>query len=136
MKRREMIRSRSFGIGTKILLPVGAVFILFTIGLATLIVVTSQNNLTSIKFAELERMSGILANNVAEMSDKASLIAQSMEQSERITREIAQITTNGPYYADPGNYVNPYSIAATPQDIDDTHQVFALQANISLLTQL
>jgi signal transduction histidine kinase/HAMP domain-containing protein len=136
MKRREIIRSRSFGIGTKILLPVAAVFILFTIGLATMIVVTSQNNLTSIKFAELERMSGILANNVAEMSDKASLIAQSMEQSERITREIAQITTNGPYYADPGNYVNPYSIASTTQGMDDTHQVFALQANISLLTQL
>lgn len=89
-------RSRSGGIGTKILLPVGAVFILFTIGLATLIGVTNQNNLTSIKFAELERMSRILANNVAEVLDKASLVAQGMEQSERLTREIAQIATFGP----------------------------------------
>jgi len=129
-------RSRSGGIGTKILLPVGAVFILFTIGLATLIGVTNQNNLTSIKFAELERMSRILANNVAEMLDKASLVAQGMEQSERVTREIAQIATFGPYYADPGNTVNPFSISETPLTIDDTDQVFALRSNLNLLTQL
>src|SRR5688572_32894868 len=126
MTHSDKQRPGSFGIGTKILLPVGAVFILFTIGMATLIVVTSQNNLTSIKFAELERMSGILANNIAEMLDEASRIAQSMEQSERITREIAAIVSSGPYYADPGNYVDPYSIATVPQPIDDTHQVFAL----------
>lgn len=136
MRRIPLTPSRSVGIGTKILLPVGAVFILFTIGMATLIVVTSQNNLNSIKFAELERMSSILANNVAEMLDKASLIARGMEQSERITREIAQIATFGPYYADPSSYVNPYSIADTPQPIDDNDQVFALQANLNLLTQL
>ena len=33
--------------------------------------------------------------------------------SERVTREIAQIATFGPYYADPGSYVNPFSLAET-----------------------
>ena len=76
IERRKL--SGSAGIGTKILLPVGAVFILFTSGMATLIGVTSQNNLTSIKFAELERMSGILANNIREMLENAALIAQGL----------------------------------------------------------
>jgi signal transduction histidine kinase/HAMP domain-containing protein len=133
---RPLRTNGRFGIGTKILLPVGAVFILFTIGMATLIGVTSRNNLTSIKFAELERMSDILANNIGEMLDNASRIAQGMEQSERITQEIALITTYGPYYADPGAYVDPYSIAQSPQPIGDTEQVFALQAVVNLFTQL
>ncbi|HLA44511.1 MAG TPA: HAMP domain-containing protein, partial [Aggregatilineales bacterium] len=128
--------TQTTGIGTKLLLPVGAVFILLTIGLAAFIGVTSQNNLTSTKVAELERMSGILSNNVAEMIDNASLIAQSMEQSERITREITLIANFGPYYADPGDYLNPYDIAETPRPIEDADQVFALQANLSLLAQL
>jgi signal transduction histidine kinase len=128
-------RFRNVGIGTKILLPVGAVFIFLTVGMATLISVTSQNNLTSIKFRELERMSGILANNITVMIDNASRTAQGMEQSERITREIAKIATFGPYYADPGSYINPSNIANTPQPIDETDQIFALQANLNLLTQ-
>ncbi|MBZ0283819.1 MAG: GAF domain-containing protein [Anaerolineae bacterium] len=132
----NQIHIRSFGIGTKILLPVGAVFILLTIGLAMLISVSNRNNLTSIKTAELQRMSGILANMVNEMIDNASLIAQSMERSDRVTQEIAQTALFGLYYADPGNYLNPYSIADTPQPINEFGQTFALQANLSLLTQL
>lgn len=136
MNRMQTLQARSFGIGTKILLPVGAVFILLTIGLATLISVSNQNNLTNIKTAELQRMSGILANMVNEMIDNASLIAQSMERSDRVTQEIAQTALFGPYYADPGTYLNPYSIADTPQSISEADQTFALQANLSLLTQL
>ena len=127
---------KSIGIGTKLLLPVGAVLILLIIGLAALIGVTSQSNLTNTKVSELERMSSILSNNVAEMIDNASLIAQSMEQSERVTREIALISNFGPYYADPGDYVDPYNIAVTPVAMESADQVFALQANLNLLTQL
>jgi signal transduction histidine kinase len=123
-------------IGTKILLPVGASFILFTIALALLIGVTSLNNLTNVKLAELERMSHILANNVAERVDSASVIAQSMEQNERITREIVQLSTYGPYYADPSDYFDPYSIATISQTLEDADQVFSLQATLNLLTQM
>lgn len=129
-------QQRSTSIGTKILLPVGASFILFTIALALLIGVTSLNNLTNVKLAELERMSRILANNVTERVDSASVIAQSMEQSERITREIIQLSTYGPYYADPKDYFDPFSIATTPQPLEDASQVFELQATLNLLTQM
>ncbi len=126
----------NIGIGTKLLLPVVAVLILLIIGLAVLIGVTSQNNLTNTKVSELERMSSILSNNVDEMNDNASIIAQSMEQSERVTREITLISKFGPYYADPGEYVDPYEIDTTPVSMDSADQVFALQASLNLLTQL
>lgn len=132
----QLKRVQTMGIGTKILLPVGAVLILLTIGLATFIGVTSRNNLTSTKVSELERMSGILSNNVAEMMDNAALIAKSMEQNERISREITLLSSFGPYYADPSDYLNPYEVAAVPRRIEDADQVFALQANLSLLAQL
>ena len=124
------------GIGTKILLPVGATFIVLTVVLAILISVRIFNNLTNVKLSELERMSGILANNVSEMVDNAGLIARSIEQSESITREIEQISTFGPYYANPNNYFEPLSIAQSLKEIEDANQIFALQSNISLITQL
>jgi hypothetical protein len=82
MSHGVLKRVKTTGIGTKLLLPVGGVLILLTIGLATFIGVTSRNNLTGTKVAELERMSGILSNNVAEMIENASLIMRSMEQNE------------------------------------------------------
>lgn len=127
---------RSVGIGTKILLPVGATFIVFTFALAMLIGITSFNNLTDVKLSELERMSRILANNVTDMTEKATLIVRSFERSERITREIEQLSTFGPYYANPNDYYEPWSIATNSQAIEDANQVFALQSSVNLITQL
>ncbi len=136
MRLGKKINRRSTSIGTKILVPVGASFILFTIALALLIGVTSLNNLTNVKLAELERMSRILSNNVTERVDSAAVIAKSMEQNEGITREIVQLATYGPYYADPRDYFDPYIIGIEPQDMQDADQIFALQATLNLLTQM
>lgn len=136
MSCRRSFAARKFGIGTKILLPAAAVFVLFTIGLATLVGVSSRNNLTSIKFAELERMSGILANNIDEMLDNAVLIAQGMEQNERILQELVLIATYGSLYADPSSFVDPYNITRERQPIEELDQVLALQANVNLFAQL
>ncbi len=123
------------GIGTKILLLVSALFILLVMGLAVLIGVTSQNNLTNIRLAELDRMSRILANTVADMAASAERIARSTEQNEQIAREIAQLALHGPYYADPGSMLNPFSIADRPHRMEDAEQIFALQAALNLLSQ-
>jgi len=136
MSEKNHNPGRSVGIGTKILLPVGAAFIVFTIALATLIGINSFNNLTNVKLSELERMSRILANNVTEMVDNATLIANSFERSERITREIEQLSTFGPYYANPNDYYEPWSIATQWHNIEGANQVFALQSNLNLITQL
>ncbi len=126
---------RRIGIGTKILLPLGAVFVLFAVGLAIMIGITSQANLTAVKQAELDRMSRILAGSLEEMAAEATLIALGMEQNEQIAREIAQLARSGPYYADPGQFLDPFSIADTPRRIDDSDQIFAFQASLRLLEQ-
>jgi signal transduction histidine kinase len=128
--------SQTVGIGTRILLPVGATFIVFTVALAILIGVTSQNNLTDVKLSELERMSRILANNVTEMVDNASIIAFSIERSEQIVREIEQVSNLGPYYANPNDYFEPYSIVDNANLIEESNQIFALQSNLNLINQL
>lgn len=127
---------RYLGIGTKILLPVGATFVVFTIALAMLIGITSFNNLTGVKLSELERMSRILANDVTEIVDNASIIAQSFEQSEGITREIVQLTTFGPYYASPEDYFAPREIVEDNNHILNANQIFALQSSLNLISQL
>ncbi|MEO1439528.1 MAG: histidine kinase dimerization/phospho-acceptor domain-containing protein, partial [Chloroflexota bacterium] len=127
---------KSMGIGGKMLLPLSAVFVIFTMALAIMIGITSQNNLTAVKLAELDRMSGILANNVEELARNGTLIARSLEQNEQIAREVAQLTEHGPYYADPGSMIDPFSIAREPHRIDDSEQIFAFQASVNLLTQL
>lgn len=128
--------SQGIGIGTRILLPVGATFIVFTIALAILIGVTSQNNLTDVKLSELKRMSRILANNVTEMVDNASIIAFSIERSEQIIREIEQISNLGPYYANPNDYFEPFSIIENFNQIEEANQIFALQSDLNLINQL
>lgn len=135
MNRRKHT-GRHISIGTKILIPVGAAFILFTLALALLIGVTSFGNLTQAKLDELERMSGILTNNIHEQIENTAIFARSVEQNDRIVRELVQLARFGPYYADPGDYVSPLSIGEAPQMLDDASQIFALQANLNLLAQL
>lgn len=128
-------KTHYIGIGTKILLPVGLVLVLFTVGLALLIGATSRNNLTEVKLAELDRMSRILANNVNELAESAERIARSMEQNEQFQRELAQLARYGPYYADPSAISDPYSITEHPRPIEEADQIFALQSNLSLIAQ-
>jgi len=135
MRPHDRLR-RSVNLGTKLLLPVSAVFIIFTMGLATFIGYTSLNNLTNVKRDELRRMSRILANNITDMADAADLVARSMEQNERITREVVQLATFGPYYADPASFADPFALADTAFSIEDPEQIFSLQAGLNLVTQL
>lgn len=128
----KVTTQRKTGIGTKILLPLWAVFILFVVGQAFIVSITSQNYLTNLKQTELNRMSRILANDVEDMVNNTNIIAQSMDQNE----QIAQLALFGPYYADPGSMLAPYTIAEQIQPIDDPEQIFALQASIHLAEEL
>lgn len=127
---------KGISIGTKILIPVGATFILLTVALALLIGVTSFNNLTDVKQAELERISNILARDLDKKLSSALQFANSLEQNDRIINEIAQLSNYGPYYADPRDYLLPYNIAITPQKMDESNQIFALQSLLSLVGQV
>jgi signal transduction histidine kinase/DNA-binding NarL/FixJ family response regulator len=121
-------------IGTKILLVIGLVFILFTLGLALLIVSTSFNNLTQIKQAELERTSQILASRVGQMEQNAVLAVLSFEQNEPIVSELQLLTLLGPYYADPGSYFEAEFINSGP--IENADKVYVLQAQLNLIQLL
>ena len=129
-------RSANFGIGTKILIPVGATFILLTIALAILIGVTSTDNLTELKEDELKRVSNIVARDLTDQLDRTAQFVQNLEQNDRIVRAIAQLSRFGPYYADPNDYLTPGSIATTPHHMDESNQIFALQASLNLIGQL
>ncbi|MEM7128446.1 MAG: hypothetical protein AAF702_19085 [Chloroflexota bacterium] len=86
-------RFAGIGIGTKILLVVILFFVLFSLGLATLIGATSFNNLTQVKRAELERTSQILATQIAQMERNAALAARRFEESEPIVSELQLLTS-------------------------------------------
>ncbi|MEO0565776.1 MAG: HAMP domain-containing protein, partial [Chloroflexota bacterium] len=57
-------------------------------------------------------------------------------QNEQITRDLAQLSLYGPYYADPGSTLDPFSIADLPRQIDDADQIFAFQASTNLVAEL
>ena len=123
------------GIGTKILLVVGVVFILFTIGLAALIGATSFNNLTQLKQAELDRTSQILASQIAQLERNAALAALSFDESEPIVTEIQALTNRGPYYADPGSYFEA-DFVGKGGEIEDADKIYVFQSQLKLLQLL
>ncbi len=123
------------GIGTKILLIVGVVFILFTVGLATLIGATSFDNLTQVKQAELNRTSQILVSQIAQMERNAALAALRFDESEPIVAEIQLLTDRGPYYADPGSYF-PADFQRPGGEIEDADKIYVFQSQLKLLQLL
>ncbi|OQY47093.1 MAG: hypothetical protein B6242_05850 [Anaerolineaceae bacterium 4572_78] len=123
------------GIGKKILLIVGAIFILFAIGLAVIIGTTSFNNLTDVKQAELKRMSQILARQVMDMEQNAQQAALSFEENERLINDIQLITRLGPYYADPGSYF-PEDFMDGDKPIESADQIYVFQAQLNLIQLL
>jgi signal transduction histidine kinase/DNA-binding NarL/FixJ family response regulator/HAMP domain-containing protein len=121
-------------IGTKILLVVGLVFILFTIGLSTLIGTTSFNNLTQIKQAELDRTSQILAGRIAQMEQNATRAVLSFEENEPLVSEIQLLTLLGPYYADPASYFEANFVDGGA--IENADKVYVFQAQLKLIQLL
>ena len=123
------------GIGTKILLIVGVVFILFTAGLAALIGATSFDNLTQVKQAELNRTSQILVSQIAQMERNAALAALRFDGSEPIVAELQLLTDRGPYYADPGSYF-PADFQGLGGEIEDADKIYVFQSQLKLLQLL
>lgn len=121
-------------IGTKILLVVGLVFILFNIGLSTLIGTTSFNNLTQIKQAELDRTSQILASRIAQIEQNATRAVLSFEENEPIVSEIQLLTLLGPYYADPASYFEANFVDGGA--IENADKVYVFQAQLKLIQLL
>jgi signal transduction histidine kinase/DNA-binding NarL/FixJ family response regulator/HAMP domain-containing protein len=121
-------------IGTKILLVVSLIFILFTIGLSILIGTTSFNNLTQIKQAELNRTSQILASRIAQMEQNATRAVLSFEENEPIVSEIQLLTMLGPYYADPASYFEADFIDGGA--IENADKVYVFQAQLKLIQLL
>ncbi|GEM_PF-821712 len=124
-----------FGISKKILLVVGTIFVLFTIGLSLVIGTTSFNNLTAVKQAELERMSQILASRISDMELNAATAAQSFEENDRIVAEMKLITNLGAYYADPGSYF-PTDFMPPGGQIEDADKIYIFQAQLNLIQLL
>lgn len=126
---------KNLRIGQKILIVVGAIFVLFGVGLAAIIGTTSFNNLTEIKQAELGRMSQILTGRISDMENNASVTALSFEENEPIATEIKLLTDLGPYYADPGSYF-ANDFVGSGGAIDDADKIFVFQAQLKLIQLL
>ena len=119
-------------ISKKLLLAVGAIFVLFTIGLTGVIGRTSLNNLRQVKQAELNRMSLILSNRLVEMEQNAATTVQSFEQDDRLLAQIKLLTHYGPYYADPGSYFAA-DFMTPSQPIEAADQIYSFQAQLNLI---
>lgn len=124
-----------FGIGQKMLMVVVALLIIFTVGLALLVGSTSFNNLTWVKNAELNRMSQVLAGQVAVLGQNVWQVARSFEDDEQIAQQITLITSLGPYYSDPGSYY-PDDFAGAGAKIDNADQIYTFQAYLNLVRAL
>jgi GAF domain-containing protein/HAMP domain-containing protein len=123
-----------FGIGQKILMVVVGLLVLFAVGLAVSVGTTSFNNLTGVKQAELERMSQILAEQVADLERDAVHVTRSFEDNEQIARDITLITNLGPYYADPGSYFAE-DFTGAGAIIDSPDQIYTFQAYLTLIRE-
>jgi putative methionine-R-sulfoxide reductase with GAF domain len=126
---------QNLGIGQKILIGMGLIFVLFAVGLAAVSASNSFGNLTGVKQAELARMSEILAGRMSEMEAKGVVTAQSFEKSEPIVNEIKLITELGPVYADPGSYF-AQDFQAPGAPIEDADKVFVFQSQLKLIQLL
>ena len=123
------------GIGTKILLMVGLIFLLFSIGLVTMIGATSFNNLTQVKHAELTRTSQVLTSQIAQMERNAALVARRFEESEPIVSELQLMTELGPYYTAPGSYFGA-DFRGDGGEIENADQIYLFQSQIKLIQLL
>ncbi|MCG3208698.1 MAG: hypothetical protein FOGNACKC_02310 [Anaerolineae bacterium] len=126
---------KNLRIGQKILIVVGAIFVLFAIGLTAIIGTTSFNNLTEVKQAELNRMSQIMASRISDMEKNSALVAMSFEQDEPLVNEIQLLTNLGPYYADPGSYFAE-DFTGSGELIEDADKIFVFQAQLKLVQLL
>jgi len=123
------------GIGQKIILAVGLIFILFSLALSLVIGFTNFNNLTQVKQAELERMSQILSSRISAIEQNAVQVALNFEENERLISELQLLSIYGPYYADPGSYFSEDFMNGT-NPIDDADRVYRFQAQLNLIQQL
>lgn len=123
------------GIGTKILLVVGLVFLLFSIVLVTMIGTTSFRNLTQIKQAELTRTSQILVGQIAQMERNAAVAARRFEESEPIVAELQLVADLGPYYTEPGSFFAA-DFADQGGEIENADQIYLFQSQLKLIQLL
>lgn len=127
----------NLSIDKKILLLIGAIFVIFIVGLTAVIITTSSTNLTQVKQDELARTSRILVRRLTEMEQNAVLTVRNFEENEQIAEELALLTNLGPYYADPGSFFgsgSEYLASGTP--IEDADQIYAFQAQLNLIQSL
>jgi GAF domain-containing protein/HAMP domain-containing protein len=124
-----------WGIGQKLMVVIGVIFLLFAIGISFVVGNSSSNDLESMKQDELDRMSRILAGRIAEMEQNAARTAKSMEESEPMVEEVQLLTNRGPYYADPGSFFEEEFVQ--PGDpIEASSQIYAFQSQLNLVQLL
>ena len=117
------------------MMVVGAILVLFALGLGVVIGTTSFNNLTRVKQSELERTSQILASRILDMEQNAALAVRSFEENEPIVAEIKLLTDLGPYYADPGSYFAD-DFMGNGGSIEEADQIYVFQAQLRLVQLL
>ncbi len=125
----------NWGIGQKLLVVVGVIFLLFAAGISFVVGRSSSNDLETVKQTELTRMSQILARRIGEMEQNAAVTARSMEESEPLVEEIQLLTNLGPYYADPASsFAEEFMQPGEP--IEASSQIYAFQAQLNLVQLL
>jgi GAF domain-containing protein/HAMP domain-containing protein len=124
-----------WGIGQKLTVVVGVIFLLFAAGVSFVVGTSSSNDLEAVKQEDLARMSQIFARRITEMEQNAAETTRSMEESEPMVEELQLLTNFGPYYADPASsFAEEFMQAGEP--IEPSSQIYAFQAQLNLVQLL
>ncbi len=124
-----------WGVGQKLMVVVGVIFLLFAAGISFVVGSSSSSDLEAVKQDELARMSQIFARRIAEMEQNAAVTGMSMEENESMVEEIQLLTNLGPYYADPGSSFGE-ALVRSDEPIEPASQIYAFQAQLNLVQLL